>query len=159
MAIVIAGIAVIIIMLGVWQYMGNSASGTEANADQGAAVAAAGSPDAQTATLPSGLVIEDIKVGDGEEAKAGQNVSVNYTGKLSDGTVFDSSIPRGQPLQFALGAGQVIPGWEQGIAGMKVGGIRKLTIPPALAYGEQAVGPIPPNSTLHFEVELMAVTK
>jgi FKBP-type peptidyl-prolyl cis-trans isomerase FkpA len=105
------------------------------------------------------LVIEEQKVGTGAEAKAGQKVSVHYTGWLTNGKKFDSSVDRGQPFQFGLGAGQVIKGWDQGVAGMKVGGKRKLTIPPELAYGAKGVGNglIPPNSTLVFEVELLKV--
>lgn len=104
-----------------------------------------------------GLKIEDVVVGTGEEAKAGDTVAVHYTGTLADGTKFDSSRDRGQPIVFRLGVGQVIPGWDQGLEGMKVGGRRKLTIPPNLAYGSQDYGPIPGNSTLHFDVELMGV--
>lgn len=103
------------------------------------------------------LKIEDLKVGTGAEAKTGSTVTVNYTGTLTDGTKFDSSYDRNQPFDFTLGQGQVIQGWEQGIVGMKVGGKRKLTIPPSLGYGDQATGPIPANSTLIFEVELLAV--
>lgn len=104
------------------------------------------------------LNIEDLKVGDGVEAKTGNTVFVHYTGRLLDGTKFDSSLDRGEPFSFTLGQGRVIPGWEQGILGMKVGGKRKLTIPPALAYGERgAGGVIPPNSTLVFEVEMLNV--
>src|SRR5512144_1074016 len=105
----------------------------------------------------SGLEFEDTKPGDGDEAKAGQKVRVHYTGTLTDGKKFDSSRDRGQPFEFTLGVGQVIKGWDEGVAGMKVGGQRKLTIPPDLAYGQQSVGPIPPNSTLVFDVELMGV--
>jgi FKBP-type peptidyl-prolyl cis-trans isomerase len=102
------------------------------------------------------LVIEDIKVGDGAEAVAGQNVTVHYVGTLTDGKKFDSSRDRGQGFAFKLGAGQVIKGWDQGVAGMKVGGLRKLTIPPELAYGDRGFpGAIPPRSTLIFEVELL----
>lgn len=105
------------------------------------------------------LGIEDIKLGTGEEAKAGANVLVHYVGTLATtGAKFDSSRDRGQGFKFKLGAGQVIQGWDQGVAGMKVGGVRKLTIPPHLAYGERGFpGAIPPNSTLVFEVELLSV--
>lgn len=108
--------------------------------------------------LPTELVVTDVVVGAGPEATPGSMVAVQYTGALPDGTVFDSSIPRGEPFVFQLGAGQVIAGWDQGVAGMKVGGKRTLVIPPSLAYGDQAVGNlIPAGSTLLFEVELVAV--
>jgi peptidylprolyl isomerase len=101
--------------------------------------------------------IDDISVGSGAAAKVGDTLSVNYTGTLQDGTVFDSSIGK-QPFEFQLGAQQVIPGWDQGLVGMKVGGKRKLTIPPELAYGSAgASGVIPPNATLTFEIDLLAI--
>lgn len=110
-----------------------------------------------TVSMQNELQIEDVRQGTGAEAKRGDRVTVHYVGTLSNGTEFDSSRRRGQPFTFALGAGQVIAGWDQGVAGMKVGGIRKLTIPPELAYGDAAVGSIPANSTLQFEVELLGV--
>jgi FKBP-type peptidyl-prolyl cis-trans isomerase len=104
------------------------------------------------------LKIEDLNVGTGAEAVAGKTLSVQYTGWLTNGTKFDSSVDRGQPFSFALGAGQVIQGWDKGVAGMKVGGKRKLTIPPDLGYGARGAGRvIPPNATLVFEVELLGV--
>ncbi len=104
------------------------------------------------------LQIQDIRVGDGAEAKAGHSVSVHYVGTLTTGNKFDSSRDRGRPFDFKLGAGQVIKGWDQGVAGMKIGGLRKLTIPPHLGYGAQgAGGVIPPNATLVFEVELLGL--
>lgn len=104
------------------------------------------------------LKIDDTQVGSGDEAKAGQTVSVHYTGRLTDGTKFDSSLDRNQPFQFKLGAGQVIKGWDQGVAGMKVGGKRTLTIPAHLGYGSRGAGAvIPPNATLVFDVELLSV--
>lgn len=104
------------------------------------------------------LKIDDQKVGDGAEAKSGQTVSVHYTGTLTDGTKFDSSKDRGQPFKFKLGAGHVIKGWDLGVAGMKIGGVRTLTIPAELGYGSRGAGAvIPPNATLIFEVELLGV--
>jgi FKBP-type peptidyl-prolyl cis-trans isomerase FkpA len=109
-------------------------------------------------TTASGLVIEDQREGDGAVAAAGQYVTVHYTGWLTDGTKFDSSKDRDEPFEFALGARHVIAGWDEGVQGMKVGGARKLTIPPNLGYGARgAGGVIPPNATLVFEVELLAV--
>lgn len=108
-------------------------------------------------TTESGLIIEDTTPGTGNEAAAGQVVSVHYTGWLTDGRKFDSSKDRNQPFSFHLGAGQVIRGWDEGVAGMKEGGVRKLTIPPQLGYGARgAGGVIPPNATLVFEVELLS---
>ncbi len=104
-----------------------------------------------------GLKIESLKTGTGAEAKPGQTVTVHYTGWLTSGQKFDSSRDRGRPFSFALGAGQVIRGWDEGVAGMRVGGVRRLTIPPELGYGNRAVGPIPAGSTLVFEVELLGV--
>src|SRR5262249_23052860 len=101
--------------------------------------------------------ITDVKVGTGPAAKKGDEVSVHYTGKFKDGKVFDSSKDGGDPLNFTLGAGKVIKGFDIGITGMKVGGIRKIVIPPELGYGDRKVGPIPPNSELHFEIELVKV--
>ena len=107
---------------------------------------------------PSGLYIQDLTTGTGAEAASGKQVSVHYTGTLADGRKFDSSRDRGQPIDFKLGVGQVIQGWDEGVAGMKVGGRRKLVIPPELGYGARgAGGVIPPNATLVFDVELMGV--
>jgi FKBP-type peptidyl-prolyl cis-trans isomerase len=111
-------------------------------------------------TTASGLTIVEVKAGSGDVASAGDTVSVHYTGKLKDGTKFDSSYDRNQPIQFVLGAHQVIAGWDEGIGGMKVGEKRQLVIPPDLAYGASGTpdGTIPPNATLYFDVELMGVT-
>jgi FKBP-type peptidyl-prolyl cis-trans isomerase len=109
--------------------------------------------------LPTQLSGRDEVVGTGATAEAGDTVTVNYVGALPDGTVFDASANHGQPFTFTLGAGQVIPGWDQGVAGMKEGGTRLLIIPPSLGYGSQSMGSIPPNSTLQFEVQLVSVKK
>ena len=106
------------------------------------------------------LQIEILSEGDGDVAASGMRVTVHYEGRLTDGTVFDSSHSRGQPFSFTLGSGQVIRGWEEGVAGMKIGEKRQLTIPPELGYGERGAGAaIPPNATLVFEVELIAVSE
>jgi len=107
----------------------------------------------------SGLKLEELLEGDGATAETGQQVSVHYTGWLTDGSKFDSSVDRNQSFEFTLGRGMVIRGWDEGVAGMKVGGKRKLTIPPQLGYGAQgAGGVIPPNATLVFEVELLGIS-
>jgi FKBP-type peptidyl-prolyl cis-trans isomerase FkpA len=109
-------------------------------------------------TTASGLIIEDIALGTGDTAARGQEVTVHYTGWLTDGKKFDSSKDRDDPFAFSLGARQVIAGWDEGVQGMKVGGVRKLTIPPALGYGSRgAGGVIPPGATLVFEVELLGI--
>lgn len=111
----------------------------------------------QVQTLEGGMRVQDTVVGTGEEAKSGMAVAVHYTGTLEDGTKFDSSLDRGKPFQFILGGGMVIKGWDVGIAGMRVGGKRKLAIPPAMGYGAQGSGSvIPPNAALYFDVELLA---
>lgn len=109
-------------------------------------------------TMNNGLVIEDIKIVDGQEVEKFNIVTVNYTGLLEDGTKFDSSLNPGRtPFRFTVGAGQVIKGWDEGLMGMKVGGKRKLTIPPELGYGSRDNGPIPANSTLIFEIDLLGI--
>jgi FKBP-type peptidyl-prolyl cis-trans isomerase FkpA len=109
-------------------------------------------------TTASGLIIEDLVAGDGAEATSGIEVTVHYTGWLTDGKKFDSSKDRDDPFVFPLGGGRVIRGWDEGVQGMKIGGKRKLTIPPALGYGARgAGGVIPPDATLVFEVELLAI--
>src|SRR6185369_3268565 len=122
-----------------------------------------GQQAAQAGTAPSptpdaaGLKIEDEKIGTGPEVKSGDTLEINYLGTLVDGTKFDSSYDRGEAFKTQIGVGQVIKGWDLGVIGMKVGGKRKLTIPPSLGYGDQAAGTIPPNSTLIFEVELVGI--
>lgn len=108
--------------------------------------------------LKSGLKYVDVEEGAGPAAVSGKNVTVHYTGAFPDGKKFDSSLDRGEPFTFRLGAGQVIKGWDEGVSGMRIGGKRRLFIPPALAYGKRgAGGVIPPDSELHFEVELLGV--
>ena len=113
-----------------------------------------------TGAAPTGggtLVVEDVVVGTGATAVIGDTLTVNYVGTLTNGTKFDSSYDRGTPYVFQVGAGRVIAGWDQGVPGMKVGGKRRLTIPPSLGYGSQAVGSIPANSTLLFDVDLVSI--
>lgn len=110
-------------------------------------------------TNTTGLVIQDETMGTGDVVAVGDTVTVNYVGTLENGTKFDSSLDRGQPFSFVIGQGRVIAGWEQGLIGMKVGGKRKLVIPASLGYGAQAVGPIPANSTLIFEIDLLGTKK
>lgn len=118
-----------------------------------------GSNEGNMQKLENGLLIEDIVVGVGNEAKDHNKVVVNYTGTLENGSIFDSSLKPGRdPFTFTLGVGSVIKGWDQGVKGMKVGGKRKLVIPPELGYGDKGAGNvIPPNTTLYFEVELIEV--
>jgi peptidylprolyl isomerase len=106
---------------------------------------------------PSGLKYVDLVEGTGDSPKQGQTVTVHYTGTLETGKKFDSSRDRGQPFQFAIGVGQVIKGWDEGVGSMKVGGRRQLIIPPDLGYGARGIGPIPPNATLVFDVELLGI--
>ncbi len=103
------------------------------------------------------MIIDDIREGEGVDVKAGDTVAVHYIGTLQDGTEFDNSKKRGEPFTFTVGGGQVIKGWEEGLIGMKVGGQRVLVIPPDKAYGEQGIGPIPPNATLVFAIELVEI--
>jgi len=110
--------------------------------------------------LPGGLKYVDLKVGDGDIAEAGMTATVHYTGWLADGTKFDSSVDRGQPFPFRIGAGNVIRGWDEGVKGMRIGGKRHLTIPPDMGYGANGYPPtIPPNAVLVFDVELLGLAR
>lgn len=135
---------------------GGEADQAEAAVETAPEMAPAVDLSAMTQTA-SGLNILDLVVGDGEEATPGRSVTVHYTGWFIDGEKFDSSLDRGDPFQLTLGAGRVIAGWDEGLVGMRVGGQRRLVIPPELAYGPEGRSGIPPNSTLVFDVELLAV--
>jgi FKBP-type peptidyl-prolyl cis-trans isomerase len=152
-------IAAAIIFTGAWYANKISQDNEQAQVAQGNAAAQAAQQQAeQQQQTMNNLKITDVTVGTGAEAKAGDTVSVLYTGSLDDGTVFDASSKHGNaPFSFVLGAGNVIQGWDLGVAGMKVGGKRELVIPPELGYGVQGMGSIPPNATLHFTVELLKV--
>ncbi len=154
-------IFLIIVLIGyfVWKDYAakNTASATGTPTSQSTLDATIRAPSANAITTASGLKYEDLKVGDGATAKSGDTATVNYTGWLADGTKFDSSIDRGQTFDFKIGAGNVIKGWDEGVVGMKVNGIRLLVIPPDLAYGASGQGPIPANATLTFEVQLVAI--
>jgi FKBP-type peptidyl-prolyl cis-trans isomerase len=145
-------LAVIVIGVGVWY------SGKVSQESQTAIMAQGTAAEQAHSQIMQNLKIEDVVVGTGAEAKNGDTVKVNYVGTLDDGTKFDSSYDRNQPFAFSLGAGQVIKGWDLGVLGMKVGGKRTLVIPSELGYGATGAGSvIPPNATLHFTVELLAV--
>ncbi|MCL5105489.1 MAG: FKBP-type peptidyl-prolyl cis-trans isomerase [Armatimonadetes bacterium] len=132
---------------------------TETQTEMPVAGAPAAAPG-KWVTTKSGLKYRDKKVGTGPAVKEGDTVTVNYTGKLDDGTVFDSSKKPGrEPFSFTVGEGSVIKGWDEGLRGMKVGGVRELKVPPPLGYGDQDMGEIPPNSTLNFEVELLKISE
>lgn len=148
---VVVALAFLFFGVGIFSPFGSEPAGNPpATSDTAASAAGAPAPDT--------LQVKDLKVGTGDTAVAGDTVTVEYVGALTDGTVFDSSQAHGQPLSFTLGAGQVIAGWDQGIVGMKVGGQRTLVIPPSLGYGAAGAGNvIPPNATLVFEVQLDSV--
>lgn len=139
----------VLLLIGMWAInLYNNRSGESATAT---------ATDSAATGASSGLKIEDLVVGAGAAAKTGDTVEVHYTGTLVDGTKFDSSLDRGQTYNFTIGARQVIQGWEEGLIGMRVGGTRRLTIPPELGYGSIANGPIPANSTLIFEIQLISI--
>lgn len=148
--VIIASLAVAALVIGAVIVFKGTASAPKSSSESSATPQAAAQEDAK-------VEITDEVVGTGAEAVAGKTVAVHYTGTLTDGTKFDSSYDRGQPFEFMLGTGQVIKGWDQGIAGMKVGGKRKLVIPASLGYGASGQGSIPPNATLVFETELVEV--
>jgi FKBP-type peptidyl-prolyl cis-trans isomerase len=149
-------IFLVVAFIGYFVYKDYSAK-NQAATSTGTLDATPPAPSASAVTTASGLIYEDLQVGDGATAKTGDAVSVNYTGWLEDGTKFDSSLDRGQTFDFTVGAGGVIPGWDEGVVGMNVNGIRLLVIPPELAYGASGSGSIPPNATLTFEVQLVAI--
>lgn len=148
--VVIAGV---IIWGGAWY-------SAKMQSDQSAAAAAQNAAQAEQTQeqIMQNLKITDTVVGTGTVAAAGDTVTVNYTGTFDDGTKFDSSYDHGQPFSFVLGERNVIAGWDYGVLGMKVGGTRTLVVPPELGYGSSQYGPIPPNSTLHFTIQLLAVS-
>jgi FKBP-type peptidyl-prolyl cis-trans isomerase len=148
---------IVAFLVGAGIFCGIAGCGKHGSQDQ-ASSATPSVGNSNVITTSSGLQYQILKEGTGPVAQSGQQVSVHYTGWLTNGTKFDSSVDRGQPIQFPLGTGRVIKGWDEGVAGMKVGEKRKLTIPPSLGYGERGYPPvIPANSTLVFEVELMGI--
>lgn len=149
-------LAVLVVLVLAWLVLYKAGMFSRA-AREGASETPASTDSMTTYTTPDGMTIEIVQEGTGAVAEAGKTVAVHYTGTFENGEVFDSSIPRGQPIEFVLGAGMVIKGWDEGILGMKVGEKRKLTIPYTLAYGENGYGPIPPKATLFFDVELVGV--
>jgi peptidylprolyl isomerase len=169
LAVALVGIAVFLGVVGTiiaWRQMPGSTSPSPTNTSATAVTAPATNAAPTSNRIPANtnhaapageLKIEDLTVGTGPSPKPGDRVTVNYSGTLTDGTKFDSSYDRNQPFTFTLGQGSVIKGWDQGVATMKVGGKRKLTIPPSLGYGAQDKGKIPPNSTLLFDIELLKI--
>ena len=157
---VILGVAVVALFVGLGMFGGGFGTGVQ-NIGVDQEGEGNGAQDILTELSETGTVSElqivEILEGEGAEVASGDVALVHYTGVLADGTVFDSSVNRGEPFGFQVGVGQVIQGWDQGVVGMKVGGRRLLAIPPELGYGARAIGNIPPNSTLIFEVELLEV--
>lgn len=161
-ALIVAGITILLATAGIYWLVKSGNKTTTTDTTQSAANqttnTASSSQPSNNSTNKTSMDIKTIKPGTGsQEAKAGDKVTVHYVGTLTNGTKFDSSRDRNQPFTFTLGAGQVIAGWDQGVAGMKIGEKRILTIPPELGYGSQSIGSIPANSTLVFEVELLKI--
>ncbi len=158
---VIVGRVVILIAFFVYRYYSSKTQSTAqgGNYPLGTLDSTPPSLGANAVTTASGLKYEDLQVGTGATAKSGDPATINYTGWLTDGTKFDSSLDRNKPFNFTIGIGQVIAGWDEGVQGMKVGGTRLLVIPPTLGYGSTAQGTIPANSTLVFEVQLVSVNQ
>ena len=164
-AVAVAIVATVILFFGgwIWDFItgstGTTGAQTQTVASQqtGSATTTNSVTTMQNISTVKGLEVYDEQVGTGAEVKNGQTATVHYVGFLTNGTKFDSSVDRKQPFPFVVGAGQVIKGWDLGLVGMKVGGVRRLVISPDLAYGNQAIGPIPANSTLVFEVQLLDV--
>lgn len=157
---IVFGLVAVVVIAGAMLYKKNVQPVVPAGGNESVASSTSGAvlENNQVITMANGLKIEDVKIGTGDVAVKGALISVHYVGTLTDGKKFDSSRDRGAPFVFPLGQGMVIQGWEQGFEGMKVGGVRKLTIPPELGYGAAGAGSmIPPNATLLFEVELLGV--
>lgn len=155
-------IVIAILGAGIWLFMRKGSESPSLYDKDSASITATPSSSlsaGQVQRLSDGLQIQDIVIGQGQAAKAGDTIAVHYVGTLANGTKFDSSYDHGQPFAFQLGGSQVIKGWDEGVQGMKIGGKRKLVIPPALGYGNRNIGNglIPSNSTLIFEVELLAI--
>lgn len=153
------GIAVAVTLLATFGilFFGNYIFGVVPGAQGGATATQGAALLDSSADASNAIRTEDLLVGTGQPVKVGDTVSVHYIGALADGTKFDSSYDRGEPISFTVGAGQLIKGFDQGVVGMQVGGKRKVTIPPELGYGAQQIGPIPANSTLVFDVELVSI--
>lgn len=156
-AVSVALVAVIILFFGgsIWNFIFGDSSASNSSLSVGEESPTKVQEKMANISEIAGLEIYDMKIGTGIEAAKGMKVKAHYVGVLTDGTQFDSSLQRGVPYEFVLGTGAVIKGWDLGIVGMKVGGVRQLIVSPELAYGPQAIGPIPANSTLIFQIELV----
>lgn len=158
---IVAGVVGVLILVVAFLLLENRAQLTlTSNSQLASAIEGSNSTLNQNETMSdtnNNLAITDVKEGSGNPVEEGNVVTVHYVGTFTSGQEFDSSKKRSEPLTFRVGAGNVIKGWEEGLLGMRVGGERVLTIPPALAYGERGIGPIPPNATLNFTIELLAI--